>query len=221
MLLKFLKYPKKSTKENTSFEIKRLQFSNIDGLWLVLGLHGWIFFYRYGYFIKAIFVWCCAIFFMAFFFYCAVLYCMWLCCIYYSGACLSCCTDLFVYLDDILKCSRSPEQHKAHLQQLFQHLQENGLVLSPTKCKFGVDAIDFLGHHISKEGVRPLAGKVEAIRAFPPPTNVKQMQEYLGMINFYNRFVPSAAAVQQPLTEVLKGKEKLISWTSRMEAAFV
>ena len=134
---------------------------------------------------------------------------------------MSCCTDLFVYLDDILKCSRSPEQHKAHLQQLFQHLQENGLVLSPTKCKFGVDAIDFLGHHISKEGVRSLAGKVEAIRAFPPPTNVKQMQEYLGMINFYNRFVPSTAAVLQPLTESLKGKEKLISWTSRMEAAFV
>ena len=54
---------------------------------------------------------------------------------------MSCCTDLFVYLDDALICSRSPEQHKAHLQQLFQHLQENGLVLSPTKCKFGVDAL--------------------------------------------------------------------------------
>ena len=127
---------------------------------------------------------------------------------------------VFVYLDDILIFSQSQEQHKSHLHQLFQRLQEHGLVISPAKCKFGVSEIDFLGHHISKQGVKPLAEKVEAIRSFPPPTNVKQMQEYLGMINFYNRFVPSAAEILQPLYDSLKQKEKLITWTSRMESAF-
>ena len=127
---------------------------------------------------------------------------------------------VFVYLDDILIFSHSSEQHKAHLQQLFKRLQEHGLVVSPAKCKFGVTEIDFLGHHISKEGVKPLTEKVEAIQSFPIPTNVKQMQEYLGMMNFYNRFVPSAAEILQPLYASLQRKEKLIAWTTGMEAAF-
>ena len=102
---------------------------------------------------------------------------------------------VFVYLDDILIFSQSQEEHEAHLRQLFGRLQEHGLVISLSKCQFGVSEIDCLGHRVNQQGVFPLPEKVDAIRSFPRPTTVKQLQEYLGMVNFYHRFGPSAAAL--------------------------
>lgn len=127
---------------------------------------------------------------------------------------------VFVYLDDILIFSQSKAQHREHLQQLFQRLRDNGLVISISKCEFGVQEINFLGHKVNKEGVHPLPEKVDAINNFPKPNTVKQLQEYLGMFNFYHRFVPSAAALLQPLYIAVSGKSKLLSWTSDMEASF-
>ena len=127
---------------------------------------------------------------------------------------------VFVYLDDILIFSRSQEEHRAHLRQLFGRLQEHGLVISLSKCKFGVNEIAFLGHRVNQQGVFPLPEKVDAIRSFPTPTTVKQLQEYLGMVNFYHRFVPSAAALMQPLYKAIDVKRKLLVWTSELDAAF-
>ena len=127
---------------------------------------------------------------------------------------------VFVYLDDILIFSQSQEEHEAHLRQLFGRLQEHGLVISLSKCQFGVNEIDFLGHRVNQQGVFPLPEKVDAIRSFPRPTTVKQLQEYLGMVNFYHRFVPSAAALMQPLYKAIDMKHKLLVWTSELDAAF-
>jgi transposase InsO family protein len=129
-------------------------------------------------------------------------------------------TFVFVYLDDILIFSKSEEEHKAHLRQLFARLQEHGLIISLSKCKFGVKEIEFLGHRVDRHGVYPLPEKVDAIRSFPLPKTVKQLQEYLGMVNFYHRFVPSAAAVMQPLYKALDGKQKLLVWTPELNKAF-
>ena len=112
---------------------------------------------------------------------------------------------LFTYLDDILVASDSALLHQGHLRQLFGRLSEHGLIVNPAKCRFGLPVIDFLGHHVSPKGAVPLPAKVEAIAAFPRPLTIKQLQEYLGMINFYNRFIPHAAHIMQPLYEALKG----------------
>jgi hypothetical protein len=80
---------------------------------------------------------------------------------------------IFIYLDDILVASRTKEQHKAHLITLFDRLQQNGLVVNPAKCLFGVAEIDFLGHQVTPAGAAPLPSKVEAITAFPPPDIVE------------------------------------------------
>ena len=93
---------------------------------------------------------------------------------------------VFVYLDGILIFSQSQE-HEAHLRQLFGRLHEHGLVTSLSKCQFGVDEIDFLGHRVNQQGVFPLPEKVDAIRSFPRPTTVKQLQEYFGMVNFLSQ----------------------------------
>jgi hypothetical protein len=80
-----------------------------------------------------------------------------------------------------------------------------------------------LGHRITAGGVKPLPDHVEAITNFPLPATVKQLQAFLGIINFYRRFVPAAASVLLPLTEFLKGSKKgstQIEWSPAMRAAF-
>ena len=86
--------------------------------------------------------------------------------------------------------------------------------------KFGVNEIDFLGHQVNQQGVFPLPEKVDAVCSFPRPTTVKQLQEYLGMASFYHRFVPSAAALMQPLYKTINMKCKLLVWTSELDPAF-
>lgn len=121
---------------------------------------------------------------------------------------------LFVYLDDILVASISRSEHLAHLRLLFTRLSQHGLIINPTKCQFGLAAIDFLGHRITGEGAVPLPDKVDIITQFPVPQTTKGLQEFVGMVNFYHRFIPRAAELMHPLYRALKGhgKNKTISW---------
>lgn len=129
---------------------------------------------------------------------------------------------LYVYLDDILVASSSAEEHILHLRMLFERLSEHGLIVNPTKCQFGLAEIEFLGHRVSRQGAVPLPAKVEAVSGFPRPRSVKPLQEFLGMVNFYNRFVPRAAHIMHPLYDALKGKkgDQNIEWTPEMSLAF-
>ena len=126
----------------------------------------------------------------------------------------------FVYIDDILVASKDPETHKHHLRLLFQCLQEHGLVVNVAKCQFGRTQLDFLGHHISSSGISPLPERVEAITQLQQPATVKELQEFVGMVNFYTRFLPSAAQTMLPLFEALKGKPKTLVWSQAMTTAF-
>ena len=107
---------------------------------------------------------------------------------------------LWVYLDDILIASDSPENHLDHLSQLFTRLQEAGLRINPDKCVFGAESLTFVGHLITASGVSPLPARVDSIRQFPQPSNQKQLRQYLGMVNFYHRFIPQAADKLAPLS---------------------
>ena len=129
---------------------------------------------------------------------------------------------LFVYLDDILVASTSKAEHTAHLLTLFERLSQHGLIINPAKCQFGLRTIDFLGHRINKDGAVPLPSKVEAVMNFPRPLSVKSLQEFLGMVNFYHRFLPHAAQLMQPLYEALKGKaaRHAVIWTEERNRAF-
>jgi hypothetical protein len=81
-----------------------------------------------------------------------------------------------------------------------------------------------LGHELSPEGVRPLEEKVEACKNFPKPTTEKELRRYLGMINYYRRFIPKAAQLLKPLfdslTHTKKSSNKPVTWTESMEQAF-
>lgn len=127
----------------------------------------------------------------------------------------------FVYLDDILIFSRSEAEHQSHLRQVFERLREYGLVISLSKCQFGVSDIDFLGHRVNKHGITPLEKKVQAIINFQKPTTTKGLQEFVGMVNYYHRFLPHAAEIMRPLYEMMSKKTKLVEWTEERSAAFV
>ena len=83
-------------------------------------------------------------------------------------------------------------------------MQECSLALNLAKCEFAQSSVSFLGHQVSAGGIRPLAAKVAAITNMPPPTTVKDLLRYLGMLNYYRRFLPAAAKTLKPLTEFLR-----------------
>jgi hypothetical protein len=127
----------------------------------------------------------------------------------------------FVYLDDILVGSASPEEHLRHLREVLQWLRKFGLVLNLDKCQLGQASVDFLGHLITAEGAAPVQKHVAAIQEFPRPSDAKQLQSFLGLVNFYRRFIPAAAQILLPLTEALKGsKPAKLYWTPAMVHAF-
>ena len=76
---------------------------------------------------------------------------------------------IFVYLDDILVASNTVEEHHIHLEEVFKRLQQHGLVLHLEKCVFFASSVEFLGQHVSAEGIRPLEARVAAIATHPRP----------------------------------------------------
>ena len=127
-----------------------------------------------------------------------------------------------VYIDDILISSESHREHREHLRSVLEVLHSNGLVTRRDKCIFSASTIEFLGHDISGDGIRPLSSKVEAVNRFSRPTTVKQLQEFLGMINYYHRFIPNAAEILLPLYHLSSSKQKeLEAWTPTHEHSFI
>jgi hypothetical protein len=130
----------------------------------------------------------------------------------------------YCYLDDLRIASPDLEARQLHLRAVFERLRLFGLVINLEKCVFGVDSFEFLGHVVSSQGGRPISSYVEAVEKRPPPTTIKELQVFLGLVNFYRRFLPGIASMLRPLTDALKGNrpatEKL-SWTPEMEAGFV
>jgi len=127
---------------------------------------------------------------------------------------------VFIYLDDMIIASRTTAEHHHHLEEIFAILQANGLVANTEKCAFGQPEVEFLGHQVSAGGLVPLPRHIDAIKEFPPPSDIKGLQRFLGMLNFFRRFIPSAAAILRPLTDVLVGKPKKLPWSPPLQAAF-
>ena len=129
----------------------------------------------------------------------------------------------YTYIDDVLIASPTPEQHLQDLRIVFDRLSSHGIVINPNKCLFGVPTLDFLGHRIDRHGITPLPDKVQAVRDFPQPQSQRQLRRFIGLVNFYNRFLPHCAELMHPLHALLsKGRTKSqsITWTDSAEAAF-
>ncbi|GFV68379.1 transposon Tf2-6 polyprotein [Trichonephila clavipes] len=115
----------------------------------------------------------------------------------------------FVYLDDILCYSENAEEHRSHLRTIFQRLSSYGLKLNISKSVFGVTELIFLGHLITPDGIKPLPDKVQSVLDYKQPETVGSLRKFLGLLNFYRRFLPKAAEQQYLLSEFLKGSKAL------------
>ncbi|GFW72649.1 retrovirus-related Pol polyprotein from transposon 297 [Trichonephila clavipes] len=131
----------------------------------------------------------------------------------------------FVYLDDILCYSENAEEHRSHIRTIFQRLSSYGLKLNISKCVFGVTELIFLGHLITPDGIKPLPDKVQTVLDYKQPETVGSLRKFLGLLNFYRRFLPKAAEQQYLLSEFLKGSKgkkdsKPLNWSSEAITAF-
>ena len=107
-----------------------------------------------------------------------------------------------VYLDDVLIFSRTMEKHLVHLQLVLDRIIQAGLKLKPLKCHFVKQEVRYLGHILTPDGLKPNDDQLLAVKGYPPPQNVKELQRFLGLASYYRRFIKQFAKIAHPLQRV-------------------
>ena len=123
------------------------------------------------------------------------------------------------YIDDILITGSSDKEHLANLEGVLKRLQYHGVKLKSSKCHFMQDSVEYLGHRLSGSGLSTSSKKVEAVHLAPVPTNVQQLRSFLGMVNYYGKFISNLASILHPLNSLLKQNQKW-KWTQECQKAF-
>jgi hypothetical protein len=124
-----------------------------------------------------------------------------------------------VYVDDIMIYSRTLEEHLVHIEKVLHKLREYNLVVKLKKSEFCKNKIDFLGHEIGIEGIKPNAKKIEAITKIAEPTTVTEVRSFLGLCSYYRKFVKGFAKIARPLNNLIKLDTPFI-WTEEQQEAF-
>ena len=124
-----------------------------------------------------------------------------------------------IYLDDIIVFSSTFDEHLQRLANVFAALRGAGLKLKPSKCFFAQKEVHYLGHVISTAGVSPDPAKTEVVSSYPIPTDSKQLRQFLGLANYYRRFVPDYSKIAEPLHKLLR-KGATYNWNTACHEAF-
>ena len=106
------------------------------------------------------------------------------------------------YIDDV-SITGETEEHLANLEEVLRRFQEHNVRVKREKCRFMCDSVEYLGHKIDTEGVHVTDSKLAAISQAPEPKNVPQLQEFLGLMNYYAKFIPNRSTFTQPLNNLL------------------
>ena len=123
------------------------------------------------------------------------------------------------YIDDILVVGKDDESHMKSLEEVFKRLEKHGFRLKQEKCHFLMPSVEYLGHHIDQDGIRAVPSKVEAIANAPPPTTVQELRSFLGLLNYYGKFIPNLATILHPLNTLLQADKKW-DWSDECARAF-
>ena len=128
---------------------------------------------------------------------------------------------VIVYLDDILILSESFEEHVSLVEKVLRTLMVNGIKIKVDKCEFFKQEVTFLGHIISKSGIKKSPEFINKIVNYPKPSNVTELRQFLGLANFQRKFIDKFSVIARPLTCLTGGpKRKQLIWTPEMEDSF-
>jgi hypothetical protein len=114
------------------------------------------------------------------------------------------------YIDDIMVISTNQKKHRAQLIEVFARLRLHSLKLHPNKCRFYCDRVEYLGHMIYPGGLSVVASKVEVVISIPRPKDVSRLRAFLGLCNYYRKFVKTFSAIAKPLTILTKSDQPWI-----------
>lgn len=123
------------------------------------------------------------------------------------------------YIDDLLITGSTQEEHLCNLSEVLKRLQSSGLCVKLDKCQFMQNSVEYLGHRIDQEGIHATPEKLEAIANAPPPSNVQELRSFLGMVNYYGKFIPHLSTVLAPLNSLLQ-KDVSWGWSKGCQDAF-
>ena len=123
------------------------------------------------------------------------------------------------YIDDILITGKTEKEHLDNLAAVLQKLREHGLRVKKEKCEFMKSCVEYLRHKIDAEGLHALDSKVKAITNAPAPKNAQELRSFLGLLNYYGRFIPNLASILHPLNELLRRNTEW-KWSEECNQAF-
>ena len=131
---------------------------------------------------------------------------------------------VIVYLDDILVYSKNEDEHEQHLRQVLQCLKDNQLYARLSKCTFFTNSIEYLGHIVDGDGLRPNPQLVQALMDFPQSRILKELQSFLGLANYYRKFIANFSHIALSLTDATRNNSqsnlRSIEWMQSMQTAF-
>ncbi|KZV22344.1 hypothetical protein F511_20441 [Dorcoceras hygrometricum] len=121
---------------------------------------------------------------------------------------------MIVFIDDILVYSKTPREHKEHLEMVLHRLREQQLYAKFSKCEFWLDRVVFLGHVISADGISVDPSKVDAVLNWERPRNVSEIRSFLGLAGYYRRFIEGFSSIAKPMTQLTQKDKRLFGLSS-------
>ena len=125
-----------------------------------------------------------------------------------------------IYIDDIIVFSATFSQHLERLETVFEHLAAAGIRLQPSKCHFTLNQICYLGHIVSQQGVQADPEKLKAVSLYPVPHSIKELRHFLGLANYYRRFIEGYSAIAEPLHKLTRKTAGGYMWSHECDKAF-
>lgn len=122
-------------------------------------------------------------------------------------------------LDDMIVTGKTDKEHLRNLDSVLQRLQKFGLRANLEKCFFFIDSVQYCGHEVTKDGIWKTKDKIDAVLRTSAPENLTQLRSFLGLVNYYNRFLPNLASELKPMHELLE-KGRKWSWNESQQKAF-